>query len=103
MLTDCTLIAVLYFQLCGFLPTNCRPQGLRMLARPTFSIKVPGQSRPLSKGFASIVLLHRNLKLTTTSMSETTGSGPHIAGLNLQLFRVCRVASSIERAALPTS
>jgi hypothetical protein len=47
--------------------------------------------------------VHSSLKLTTTSMSDTTGSDPHIAGLNLQLFRVCRVASSIDRAALPTS
>ncbi len=47
--------------------------------------------------------VHSNPKLTTTSMSDTTGSVPHMAGLNLQLFKVCRVASSIERAALPTS
>src|SRR5438034_1053588 len=33
-------------------------------------------------------------------MSETIGSAPHIAGLNLQVFSVCRVASYIERVAL---
>src|SRR6266581_7202033 len=36
-------------------------------------------------------------------MSDTTGSAPHMAGLNFQPFRVSRAALSMERSALPTS
>ena len=70
---------------------------------PTSPIGGPFRVVGVNACYRPLYYSQRNLKRTTTIMSETTGSAPQVAGLKRHLFRVCRVASSIERPALPTN